>query len=535
MNLSNLHKPRSKKPAKKKLDLNPKFQHALDLMENNNQAIFITGKAGTGKSTLLSHWREQTNKQIAVLAPTGVAALNVKGQTIHSFFGFRPDTTIDQIKKIYGDKEAVYKGLDAIVIDEISMVRADLLDCIDKFLRINGPDHHQPFGGIQMIFFGDLYQLPPVISRDELPIFNQTYNSPYFFSAEAIQELPMEYVELDHIYRQQDQSFIELLNAVRNNSVTDYHIKQLNQRYSPNHIIPDDDFTITLTSTNELANTINEDRLERLPDQEYSYRGRITGEFEYRSLPTEEVIHVKIGAQVMLLNNDPEKRWVNGSIGRIVDILPDEVEDELFSYDTLIVELSNGEEVEVLPYTWEMFQMRHNKETNKLTTDVIGSFTQYPLRLAWAVTIHKSQGKTFDQVVVDVGRGTFAHGQMYVALSRCTSFDGLVLKQPLQRRHIQMDRRVTSFITNYQYKLAEQTLPTEEKVEQLQSAIESNKAIEITYLKSNDERSSWIIEPKRLVERSYAGLPFIGLDAYCRSREELRVFRVDRIIAITPV
>jgi ATP-dependent exoDNAse (exonuclease V) alpha subunit len=521
-----------KKPRKKKLDLNPQFQRALDLMENTDQALFITGKAGTGKSTLLSHWRGLTKKQIAVLAPTGVAALNVKGLTIHSFFGFTPEVTIDRIKKIYGEKEELYKGLDAIVIDEVSMVRADLLDCIDKFLRINGPDHLAPFGGVQMIFFGDLYQLPPVISREEAELFAESYPSPYFFSAQAMADLPMEYIELDHIYRQKDPMFIELLNAVRNNSVTNEHINQLNTRYQPHHQLADDDFTITLTSTNDLASTINESRLDRLTGETYRYQSRLTGEFERRSLPTDTILQLKIGAQVMLLNNDSEKRWVNGSIGKIVDILPDEVEDELFSYDTLIVELANGKEVEVLPYTWEMYEMRLDKAKEKLVTDVTGSFTQYPLRLAWAVTIHKSQGKTFDNAVIDVGRGTFAHGQMYVALSRCTSFEGLVLKQQLQRRHIQMDRRVVSYITNYQYKLAEEALPMEEKIELLQQAIENSSPLEVVYLKANDERSVRIIEPKKLVERSYAGMPFLGLDAFCRDRDELRVFRVDRMIAI---
>lgn len=522
-----------KRARKPKLDLNPQFQTALELMENSDQAVFITGKAGTGKSTLLSYWREQTKKQIAVLAPTGVAALNVKGQTIHSFFGFTPDITIDRVKKVYGEKEGLYKGLDAIVIDEVSMVRADLLDCIDKFLRINGPDRRAPFGGIQLIFFGDLYQLPPVISRDEAAIFSQTYPSPYFFSSQVMVDLEMAYVELEHIYRQKDSGFIQLLNAVRNNSVTESHIRQLNTRYAPNHVIPNDDFTITLTATNDLASTINENRLERLDGEIYSYQSRITGEFEHRSLPTDNFLSVKIGAQVMMLNNDSEKRWVNGSIGHIIDILPDEVEDEMFSYDTLIVELSNGKEVEVLPHTWEMYEMRHDKKTDTIKTDITGSFTQYPLRLAWAVTIHKSQGKTFDKAVIDVGRGTFAHGQMYVALSRCTSFEGLVLKQPLQRRHIQMDRRVVSFITSHQYRLAEAALPMEEKIELLERAIEDQSAVEIIYLKANDERSVRVIEPRKLVEREYAGVPFLGLDAFCRDRGELRVFRLDRMIAIS--
>lgn len=521
------------KKKKFKLDLNPQFQKALDLMENSQQHIFITGKAGTGKSTLLSHWRSQTKKQIAILAPTGVAALNVKGQTIHSFFRFKPDISIDQIKKLYGDGADLYKGLEAIVIDEVSMVRADLLDCIDKFLRVNGPDNLSPFGGIQMIFFGDLYQLPPVISREEAPIFAQQYSSPYFFSAEVMHNISMAYIELDHIYRQKDPQFIELLNAVRNNSVTPHHIQALNQRYKPDHLMAEDDFTITLTTTNELANQINNDRLQRVLRPTHSYTGRITGEFDARSMPTEQKLDLKVGAQIMLLNNDPGKRWVNGSIGKIIEIVPDEVQDELFSYDTLYVELANGEEVDVLPYTWEMYEMQFNKEKDQLESKVTGTFTQYPLRLAWAVTIHKSQGKTFDKAVVDVGRGTFAHGQMYVALSRCTNFEGLVLKQRLESRHIQMDRRVVSFITQFQYALAELNQSMEEKIETLEQAIQHQTPVKVDYLKANDDRSMRVIDPKKLVERSYAGIPFLGLDAYCRDREELRVFRVDRMLSVS--
>ncbi len=519
------------------LDINPQFQLALDLMETSDQPIFITGKAGTGKSTLLSHWRSLTAKKIAVLAPTGVAALNVKGQTIHSFFRFSPNTTIESVRKT-SDKAELFKNLDAIVIDEVSMVRADLLDCIDKFLRLNGPDKTQAFGGVQMIFFGDLYQLPPVLTRDEEAYFADQYASPYFFSAKAIADLPMAYIELENVYRQKDVGFIDLLNAVRNNSVTPAHIAHLNQRYLPDHVLSDNDFTITLTSTNDLAGAINDVRLAKLPGDTLVYDGKISGKFEQKSLPAEMTLQFKVGAQVMLLNNDAQKRWVNGSIGKIVGIRTPESDFDIDDPDaspsdpTLVIELTTGKDVYVAPYTWEMTDLEFDNTKGTVESKIIGSFTQFPVRLAWAVTIHKSQGKTFDRVVIDVGRGTFAHGQMYVALSRCTSFDGLVLKQKLEARHIKMDPRVVQFITAYQYALTEESFPMDEKFERLQSAIEDNRVLKMTYLKSNGERSIQIVEPKALLEREYGGQRFPALDAFCRDDQRLRAYRVDRILKL---
>lgn len=519
------------------LDINPQFQLALDLMETSDQPIFITGKAGTGKSTLLSHWRSLTSKKIAVLAPTGVAALNVKGQTIHSFFRFSPNTTLESVRKT-GDKAELFKNLDAIVIDEVSMVRADLLDCIDKFLRLNGPSKTQAFGGVQMIFFGDLYQLPPVITREEEAYFADQYASPYFFSAKAIQDLPMAYIELENVYRQKDLDFIDLLNAVRNNSVTPSHIAHLNQRYIPDHTVKDDEFTITLTSTNDLAGAINDARLAKLPGDTLVYDGKISGTFEKRALPADMTLQFKVGAQVMLLNNDAQKRWVNGSIGKIVGIRTPESDFDIDDPDaspsdpTLVIELTTGKDVYVAPYTWEMTDLEFDNSKGTVESKTIGSFTQFPVRLAWAVTIHKSQGKTFDRVVIDVGRGTFAHGQMYVALSRCTSFDGLVLKQQLEARHIKMDPRVVQFITSYQYALTEESFPMDEKFERLQSAIEDSRVLKMTYLKSNGERSIQIVEPKALLEREYGGQRFPALDAFCRDDQRLRAYRVDRILKL---
>lgn len=443
----------------KNIDFNKQFQKALEVMEKTSRNIFITGKAGTGKSTLLDYFRNHTKKKIVVLAPTGVSAINVRGQTIHSFFKFKPNVTLNSIRKIKGNNKNIYKELDAIVIDEASMVRSDLLDCIDKFLRLNA-GKKKPFGGIQMIFIGDLYQLPPVVTGKEKDFFNTYYRSPYFFDAMIMRELDMEFIELEKIYRQKDDDFIAILNAIRNNSITDKELDILNQRYNPEFIPDPDDFYIWLTSLNNAAEKINREHLSRISSPLITYHGAVSGDFSKDSLPTQIDLQVKNGAQVMLLNNDPYYRWVNGSIGKIVDIVKQKDED-----DVIVVELITGEVVDVMPYKWELFNYYFDKNKNSIESEIVGTFIQYPIRLAWAVTIHKSQGKTFDRVVIDIGRGTFASGQVYVALSRCTRLDGIVLKKPLEKRHIFMDWRVVKFLTQFQYRLSENICPLEKKAE----------------------------------------------------------------------
>ncbi len=451
----------------KNLDLNQEFKHALDLMENSDKNIFVTGRAGTGKSTLLEYFRHHTKKKIVVLAPTGVAAVNVHGQTIHSFFRFKPDIALSKIKKKGDDNDSIYKKLDAIVIDEVSMVRADLLDCVDKFMRLNGRDNRRPFGGTQMIFIGDLYQLPPVVTSRDRTAFANSYGSPYFFSAMVFTDrgllhegFKMEMIELEKIYRQKDQGFIDLLNMVRNNSVTDSELEMLNIRHDANFFPRESELYVYLTSTNAMAQEMNEIRLNDLAGQELKFTGEILGKFDNYSLPTEEKLVVKVGAQVMMLNNDQLGRWINGSTGKIVNAKKDERGGTV-----IVVKLDDGEEVEVVPYTWDLYEYRFDRSTKSIESKSVGSFTQYPLRLAWAITIHKSQGKTFNKVVVDIGRGTFAHGQMYVALSRCTSLEGLVLKKPIEKRHIWMDCRVVQFVTKYQNVLSENNCPLDKKVE----------------------------------------------------------------------
>ncbi|MBP8745877.1 MAG: AAA family ATPase, partial [Syntrophorhabdus sp.] len=367
-------------------------------METSSSHVFITGKAGTGKSTLLDYFRQTTSKDVAVLAPTGVAALNIQGQTIHSFFNFKPNITPEKVKKVSGPDGHIYKEFDTIIIDEISMVRADLLDCVEKFLRLNGPKRRQWFGGIQMIFIGDLYQLPPVVTSAEKEIFSHRYSSPYFFSSQIFREptFQMEFIELEKVYRQTEPDFIALLNSIRNRSCTDEDMERLNENYRKVNDEGDEAFSITLTSTNDLATERNLEKLGALPGKVLEFAGVLNGEFDHTSLPTDETLQVKPGAQVMLVNNDKYGRWVNGTLGKIAGIEKTDNENIV-----IIVTLQDGTVVEVAQNTWELFKYEYDRSTKKISTKKTGSFTQYPVRLAWAVTIHKSQGKTFEKVVID--------------------------------------------------------------------------------------------------------------------------------------
>ncbi len=554
------------KAAAPAIEINPGFQRALDIMEGTSHHVFITGKAGTGKSTLLDLWRGRTLKRIAVLAPTGVAALNVRGQTIHSFFGFKPDVTPESVRKLgkargaAADRAALYRNLDAIVIDEVSMVRADLMDCVEKFLRLNGPRPKERFGGLQMIFIGDLYQLPPVVTGQERGLFAPDpmtqrrgygpaahspasgalsaalgaaarYESPYFFSARVFSELDfaMDFVELEKVYRQSDAAFIGLLNAIRNRSVDDAQVELLNSRLDPAFTPPDDAFYIMLTSTNDLAAARNREKLASLPGRARRYEGFIDGEFDRRSLPTDETLDLKAGAQVMLLTNDRRGRWVNGTIGRVAGIRRG---DDAGDDDIVTVELPDGDEVDLTPATWELFRFQYDAESDRIESEPVGSFTQYPLRLAWAVTIHKSQGKTFDRVVIDIGRGAFAHGQVYVALSRCTSFEGLVLRTPIRKSHIWMDWRIVRFLTRFQYEKAEEAMPLTAKRALIKAAIREGRELEIVYLKPDDTKSRRRIRPEAVEMMEYHGKRFEGLRAFCHARGECRTFRIDRILEI---
>ncbi|MEK7103205.1 MAG: AAA family ATPase [Patescibacteria group bacterium] len=448
------------------IEINEQFKTALDAMENTSRHIFLTGRAGTGKSTLLDHFRNNTKKKIVVLAPTGVAAINVKGQTIHSFFGFKPDVTILKAKKsAQSNADDIYKNLDAIVIDEISMVRADLLDCVDQFMRIKGKTKHVAFGGVQMIMIGDLYQLPPVVTAQEKEMFSDFYETPYFFSAKGwaqdhnlfntVTDFDIASFQLDTIYRQRDTQFISILNAIRDTTVTRAHLEELNTRVNRLFEPGPTSGYITLTTTNKNAAEINSEELAKRPGRECTFIGTIKGSMEERDLPTDTVLRLKKGAQVMLLNNDPESQWVNGSIGVIENITnmkvnavfgDEESDDDEENESEILVRLENGNLVTVKRHRWDLFRFSFDNTAGNITSEAVASFTQYPLKLAWAITIHKSQGKTFERVIVDMERGAFSAGQTYVALSRCTSLEGLVLRKPIEKRFCWIDRQVSQFL-----------------------------------------------------------------------------------------
>lgn len=522
---------------------NPESEEALRIMDETNENLFLTGEAGTGKSTLLQYFRSITKKNVVVLAPTGVAALNVGGQTIHSFCGFGPDITLQKVKRLGGwaPKKKLLQKVHTIVIDEISMVRADLLDCVDKFLRLNGPVGHESFGGVQMVFIGDLFQLPPV-EKDFQQLRHQytnghtndanntslfdgvdadpdsghlganssdsgrLYQSPYFFDSQVFRTTNFRHVSLKHMYRQHDPVFIDVLNAVRNNRVSQNHLTVLNSRAQAQGTkFTFEQFAIYLTPTNARARQVNNFFLEKIPSPLKTYKGAARGTFENKELPTDLDLQIKIGSQVMMLNNDQRKRWVNGTMGKIIGIekaggpspfktgaspsFPpqalgrgrgevdfaaserprsiDEVsEPDPFSYEyidedlppmgmpassaeSVVIELETGDTVYVQPHTWEMFKFVLDGSTQSLDSEVTGSFTQYPFKLAWAVTIHKAQGKTFNKVYVDLATGTFAHGQLYVALSRCRTLEGLYLKDPIMQKDIILDNRVVEFMKSF--------------------------------------------------------------------------------------
>lgn len=420
------------------LELNADFQYALDAIEKQGANIFLTGRAGTGKSTLLQLFRSTTRKKAVVLAPTGVAALNVHGQTIHSFFGFPPRMFPRQEIKKRRDRR-LYQKLEVLVIDEISMVRADIIDHIDYFLRLHR-ENPEPFGGVQVVFIGDLFQLPPVVSSsNEAAIFQQQYETPYFFSANVFREgFSLEMIELQKVYRQEQRHFLRLLESVRLNTIDYEELEELNERHLPR--FEPEEFYITLSSRNAKADSINQTELTKISLPEQRYQASITGEFNPNLAPADPVLRLKLTAQVMFLKNDPDRQFVNGTIGKVVKLEEESV--------TVMVEESPGERryVEVKPMSWESLRYKVDLlDPDKIEAEVIGAFTQIPLRLAWAVTIHKAQGKTFDKVIIDLDRGAFEHGQTYVALSRCRTFEGIVLRQPVRPDDIRTDERVIEF------------------------------------------------------------------------------------------
>ncbi|PZE27999.1 MULTISPECIES: ATP-dependent RecD-like DNA helicase [unclassified Curtobacterium] len=413
-------------------ELTPEQRAVFEYIESTRDHVFITGRAGTGKSTLLHHLSWNTAKQVVICAPTGVAALNVGGQTIHSLFrlpiGLIADADLEQNSEV----RKLLNTIDTVVIDEISMVNADLLDAIDRSLRKARQRSREPFGGVQVVMFGDPYQLPPVPGdADERAYFADHYRSMWFFDAKVWLETELHIVELARIHRQRDDAFAAMLTAVRHGRVTADVANALNTAGAR----PAPDGVITLATRNDTVARINKSALDRLPGRVKTAKAEVSGDFGGRNHPADEALELKPGAHVMFLRNDADQRWVNGTIGVVTKIR-----------DTVWVEVDD-EEFEVQPSVWEKVKYSYSAATKELKKDVVGEFQQFPLRLAWAVTIHKSQGKTYDRAVVDLGNRVFSAGQAYVALSRITSLDGLYMTRDLRPRDIIVDNDVRRFMS----------------------------------------------------------------------------------------
>ena len=432
------------------LDTNNKeFQDALQLITHTRQSVFLTGKAGTGKSTFLKYICNHTKKKYVVLAPTGIAAINAGGVTLHSFFKlpFRPMLPDDpdlslshgrifEFFKYPKEKRKIIAEVDLIIIDEISMVRADIIDCVDRILRVYSGNMRLPFGGKLLLFVGDVFQLEPVVPSDQKEILSLFYASPFFFSARVFKDINLVPIELQKVYRQTDSVFINILDRIRNNAARKQELDTLNGRYFPSFEPQNEDMYITLATRRDQVDFINEKKLAELPGEEYVSVGKIEGDFPESSLPTQLNLSIKEQAQVIFIDNDYERRWVNGTIGMVSGI------DE---NGNVYVLLESGVEHLVEPTSWRNYKYKYNEKEKRIEEEIVGTFEQLPIRLAWAITVHKSQGLTFSRVVVDLTGGVFAGGQTYVALSRCTSLEGLVLKSKISSRDIFIRKEIVEF------------------------------------------------------------------------------------------
>lgn len=430
--------------------VNHEFIQAWNLIRHTNRSIFLTGKAGTGKSTFLRYICEHTKKNHVVLAPTGIAAVNVGGVTLHSFFQIpmRPvppddvEYSVGNIRrklKFSKEKIKLIKALELVIIDEISMVRPDTIDFIDRVLRSYSDNKREPFGGKQLLLVGDIFQLEPVITSDTRTILSHYYKNFFFFNAKAYENVNLVAIELKKIYRQKEQKFVEILDRIRLNKATADDLQIINRQYDAEDTSSKEDFTITLASKRDIVDAINNKELDALPGDEITFHGCIEGDFPDRLLPTDKDLILKKNAQIILIKNDKEKRWVNGTIAKIHNL----------SDEALMIELESGDVHTLTPEIWENIKYTYNESTRKIEEEILGKFTQFPVKAAWALTVHKSQGLTFNRVVIDLGEGAFSSGQAYVALSRCSTLSGITLRSKLSPRDIILNRAVIDFSNKF--------------------------------------------------------------------------------------